>query len=129
MMHERAIPTTIKASTASAVQQTLDRSLVPKPPQFTKAGLTDYIVELIVAEDEAFQLVDKGPFRRLLQYLRPNLSDQDIPHRTKVREEILARARSAVQRVKEKLEVCLKYCTLNYVLITIGSSISTARFR
>lgn len=128
-MHERAIPTTIKASTASAVQQTLDRSLVPKPPQFTKAGLTDYIVELIVAEDEAFQLVDKGPFRRLLQYLRPNLSDQDIPHRTKVREEILARARSAVQRVKEKLEVCLKYCTLNYVLITIGSSISTARFR
>jgi hypothetical protein len=56
-------------------------------------GLMDYIVELIVSEDEAIQLVDKGPFCRLLQYLRPSLSENDIPHRTKTRQEILDQAR------------------------------------
>ena len=33
-------------------QQTLDGNLVPHVPPFTKSGLTDYIVELIVTEDE-----------------------------------------------------------------------------
>ena len=33
-------------------QQTLDGNLVPRVPPFTKLGLTDYIVELIVTEDE-----------------------------------------------------------------------------
>ena len=64
----------------------------------------DHIVELIVTEDKAIQLVDKDSFRRLLQYLRPSLSDKDIPHHTKTRDEILARARLAVDRVKEKLK-------------------------
>jgi hypothetical protein len=50
IMHERAIPLNVKVSDGG--QRTLDRALVPKPPQFTKAGLVDYIVELIVAEDE-----------------------------------------------------------------------------
>lgn len=48
--------------------------------------------------------MDKGPFRRLLQYLRPSLSDNDIPHRTKTRDEILERARLAIERVQEKLK-------------------------
>lgn len=45
-MHDRAIPRDCKS------QPTLDASLTPKIPVFTKAGLMDYIVELIVAEDE-----------------------------------------------------------------------------
>jgi hypothetical protein len=43
-------------------------------------GLLDHIIELIVSEDDAFLLVDKGPFRRLLRFLWPSLSDKDIPH-------------------------------------------------
>jgi hypothetical protein len=101
MMNDRAIPKS--ARTSSQHQQTLDASLAPKVPQFTKAGLMDYIVELIVSEDEAFQLVDKGPFRRLLQYLRPSLSDNDIPHRTKTRQEILDRTSFAIERIKKAL--------------------------
>ncbi|KAG2116642.1 uncharacterized protein F5147DRAFT_758226 [Suillus discolor] len=80
VMHDRAIPQGCKTADMACSQATLDASLPPKVPAFTKSGLMDYIVELIVAEDEAFQLVDKGPFRRLLQYLRPSLSDRDIPH-------------------------------------------------
>jgi hypothetical protein len=34
-------------------QQVLDGNLVPKVPQYTKEGLLEYIVELIVSEDEA----------------------------------------------------------------------------
>jgi hypothetical protein len=48
-MHDRAIPRNCKADVPQA---TLDTSLTPKIPAFTKAGLMDYIVELIVAEDE-----------------------------------------------------------------------------
>jgi hypothetical protein len=33
-------------------QQTLDGSLVARMPQFTKAGLMEYIIELIVSEDD-----------------------------------------------------------------------------
>ncbi|KAG2747617.1 hypothetical protein P692DRAFT_20644942, partial [Suillus brevipes Sb2] len=41
----------------------------------------------------------------LLQYLRPSLSDRDIPHRTKTWDEILKRATLAVERMKEKLKL------------------------
>lgn len=52
---------------------------------------------------QAFQLVDKGAFRRLLIYTRPSLSERDIPHRTKVQQEILLRARGAEVKVSEAL--------------------------
>ncbi|KAG1797313.1 uncharacterized protein HD556DRAFT_1440870 [Suillus plorans] len=48
-MHNRAIPRDCKATDSQA---TLDGSLTPKIPTFMKSGLMDYIVELIVAEDE-----------------------------------------------------------------------------
>jgi hypothetical protein len=49
-MHDRAIPPNCKST--DGAQQTLDKSLAPKIPEFTKSGLMDYIVELIVSEDE-----------------------------------------------------------------------------
>jgi hypothetical protein len=52
---------------------------------------------------QAFQLVDKGAFRRLLMYTRPSLSEKDIPHRTKVQKEILLRAHAAEVKVREAL--------------------------
>ena len=75
-----------------------------RAPVFTTAGLLDYLIELIVAEDEAFLLLDKGAFRRLLIYTRPGLSDKDIPHRNKVREEILQRSKVVESRIHERLQ-------------------------
>jgi hypothetical protein len=54
---------------------------------------------------QAFQLVDRGPFRHLLTYLHPALSDKDVPHRNTLRKEILERAKKAEDRVKEVLKV------------------------
>lgn len=45
-------------------------------------------------------LVDKGPFRRLLQYLHPSLGAKDIPHRTKMRKEILKRTAEVEERLR-----------------------------
>lgn len=84
----------------------LDSAIVrePRPPQFTTAGLLDYIVELIVAEDEAFLLVDKGSFCHLLTYTRPDMSDADIPHRDKIWEEIMKCAKNVESQIRECLQ-------------------------
>ncbi|KAG1812887.1 uncharacterized protein BJ212DRAFT_1482953 [Suillus subaureus] len=67
-------------------QKTLDSTVVKehRAPAFTTAGLLDYIVELIVAKDEAFQLVDKGAFQQLLTYTHPGLSEKYIPCHHKI---------------------------------------------
>ena len=62
-------------------------------------------MELVVCEDKAFQLVDKGPFCRLLTYVRPSLSDKDIPHRQTLRNEIISKANLSEARLKELLKV------------------------
>ncbi|OJA11406.1 hypothetical protein AZE42_13443 [Rhizopogon vesiculosus] len=87
-------------------QGTLNGIIVhqPRAPAFTTSGLLDYVVELIMCEDKAFQLVDKGPFRRLLTYLQPSLSDKDIPHRKAVCNEILKKAEATEVRLKEILK-------------------------
>lgn len=50
-MHSRAIP---PGEDSTVTQATLDTSLVAKPLVFTKEGLLEYIMELIVTEDEVF---------------------------------------------------------------------------
>ena len=62
-------------------------------------------MELVVCEDKAFQLVDKGPFRRLLTYVRPSLSDKDIPHRQTLRNEIISKANLSEAHLNELLKV------------------------
>ena len=110
-------------------QSTLDGSITrqPRAPPFTSLGMLDYLVELVVSEDDvcifhdngclkrtltiahrtlqAFQLVDKESFHRLLIYLRPSLADKDIPHRTKLRKEISDRAEAVEKRIRDKLQV------------------------
>ena len=76
---------------------------------FSTQGLVDHVVELIVSEDDAFYLLDKPVFRKLLHYLRPNLAMKDIPHRTKIHEEVLARAVQAKSKMKATLQVCYAF--------------------
>jgi hypothetical protein len=52
---------------------------------------------------KALQLVDRQPFRHLLKYLRPSLKESDIPHCTKIHEEIMKRANTAELQVRESL--------------------------
>jgi hypothetical protein len=62
---------------------------------------SDLLTDII----KAFQLVDKGPFRRMLTYMRPSLSDNDIPHRQTLRNRIIDKANLSEVRLKKVLEV------------------------
>jgi hypothetical protein len=117
------------ALTSSLSQGSLDNIVTrqPRAPAFSTDGLVDYIVELVVCEDKvriranvhdsevilifikAFQLVDKDPFRRLLMFLRPSLSDKDIPHRQTLRKVIINKASVSEARVKQVLKVSTHY--------------------
>ena len=47
--------------------------------------------------------MDKKPFRDLLKYLRPSLTEKDIPHRMKIRKEIMKCAAIAEDRIRDRL--------------------------
>ena len=61
--------------------------------------------ELLSDINKAFQLVDKGPFCRVLMYLRPSLLDKDIPHCQTLHNEIINKANLSEARLKELLKV------------------------
>jgi hypothetical protein len=111
-------------------QSTLDGVIArqPKPPVFTTDALLDYIVKVVVSEDEvsphgrvwilslaylehpqAFQLINKRPFRQLLMYLRPALGEKDIPHHTKFQAETLSRAKAVENMISEIFKACHFY--------------------
>ncbi|KAF5370479.1 hypothetical protein D9615_009743 [Tricholomella constricta] len=106
-LNSRAVARSESASSIDGMLQgTLDGivSRQPRMPAFTSAGMLDYVIELIVREDEALQLIDRGSFRRLLKFMRPSLQEKDIPHRTKLRQEIIRRAHDVEQRVRDRLK-------------------------
>ncbi|KAG1718688.1 hypothetical protein EDD22DRAFT_961432 [Suillus occidentalis] len=100
-MHPRAVP--IGEGQCLSRQSTLDNILVTKVPMFTKVGLLKYIMEFIVTEDKALQLVDKPAFCNLLGYVHPALAESDILHHTKVTETIKARAVAVVNVIHKHL--------------------------
>jgi len=97
--------------TSSQHQTTLDGTFPTQQrvAPFSKRGLIDHLVELVVTEDEAFQLLDKPAFRHLLYYLQPTLPNGGIPHRMKIHDEILAHTVQAKAKVKAILQVCLTF--------------------
>jgi hypothetical protein len=49
--------------------------------------------------------VDKEPFRALLKYQRPTTKDNEIPHRQKLRDEIVEKAKDGIQRLSAHFAV------------------------
>ena len=72
---------------------------------------------------QAFQLVECGTFRRLLQYCRPSLLDKDIPNCRLVWSEIINRAKQAKMKLREKLIVSTHYL---YFLLPFSRQITRA---
>jgi len=87
----------------------------PRIAPFSMRGFVDHLVELIVSKNDAFYLLDKPAFHQLIHYLRPSLTIKDIPHRTKIREEVLARAVLAKMKPKETLQVRYTYTFVCHV--------------
>ena len=103
-----------RTSAIGGAQASLDGFVQPVA-KWSKEGLLEHIVEFVVQEDQvrffllwkAFSVVDKTTFRALLKYQCPKMKDSDIPHRTKLRKEILVKAGNVENRLKEHLKVSL----------------------
>jgi len=81
-----------------------------------------FIFYSYILPSQAFQLVDKQPFRRLLTYLRPALGEKDIPHRTKLRTEILSRALALEQKLSKVLKVSYYWLGCVYLAIMLSDA-------
>ncbi|KAJ6596097.1 hypothetical protein B0H10DRAFT_1960212 [Mycena sp. CBHHK59/15] len=84
-MHPRAIPDT-NSSTGNEIQATLDGVVVaqPRPTVFTSEGLRDFLIEMIVTQDEAIDVFvrladdsDEVPDLRDKQYRNYMLTKQE----------------------------------------------------
>jgi len=97
--------------TSSQYQTTLDGTFPTQQyiAPFSKWGLINHLVKLVVTEDEAFQLLDKPMFQCLLYYLHPTLPKGGIPHCTKIHDKMLACTVQAKAKVKAILQVCLTF--------------------
>ena len=56
---------------------------------FSLPSLHRHLVDFIVADDQSLNVVECVEFRRLLLFLREDLKDTDIPHRTKIKSDII----------------------------------------
>ncbi|KAJ6631849.1 hypothetical protein B0H10DRAFT_1937605 [Mycena sp. CBHHK59/15] len=98
-VHRQATPKDFFKDQDNSKQTTLD-NFATKTPPFSSQGLLDYLVEMMVTED------DVHTFLLFLwdSNLTDDLKESDIPHRTKMREEILKRTEEAEERLRSKLE-------------------------
>ncbi|KAF5313763.1 hypothetical protein D9619_013714 [Psilocybe cf. subviscida] len=87
------------------VQLTLG-GFIESVPRWSKDGLLDHIVEFVVEDDQAFNIVEKTSFRALLKYQKPSMKDSDIPHRTKLREEVIHKTEVVMHKLMEHFKLC-----------------------
>ncbi|KAJ2923582.1 hypothetical protein H1R20_g13520, partial [Candolleomyces eurysporus] len=73
-------------------------------PEYTHDGFIDALVDFIVADDQSINVIESAFFRRLLLMLREDLRDEDIPHRTFVRNHIQSRWKDYMKELQAKLQ-------------------------
>jgi hypothetical protein len=78
---------------------------VRQPPRITSEGVLEYLGEFIVSDNQSFNLVGNGGFRRFVHYVAPTLKERQLPHSDKIRSWVLHKSFDAVARVKEQILV------------------------
>ncbi|KAJ2921370.1 hypothetical protein H1R20_g15725, partial [Candolleomyces eurysporus] len=72
-------------------QATVEEAPESAVPEFTHDTFIEVLADFIIADDQSINVVESVFFRRLLLLLRKELRDEDIPHRTFVRNHICKR--------------------------------------
>ncbi|TFY53602.1 hypothetical protein EVJ58_g9366 [Rhodofomes roseus] len=70
---------------------------------FSQELFERYLVDFIVAHDQPINIVENPEFRRLLLLCRPDMTDDDIPHRTKVTTLVMANFKKQLESLKVEL--------------------------
>jgi hypothetical protein len=101
-------------------QTTLDAALTERIPPFTREGLSEYLMETVVADHHALSLVDSEMFRRTLMYTRPTLKDGDILKYDELRQKIIEKSAEVINHLRDEFMVSLSRIILSsYDLITL----------
>ncbi|KAJ7185958.1 hypothetical protein C8R46DRAFT_881956, partial [Mycena filopes] len=72
-------------------------------PTFTHEAFVDTIVEFIVGDDQAINVVENEQLRAIFLLLREELKDSDIPHRTTIRKRILEVWNEHLDRLEKEM--------------------------
>ncbi len=61
-------------------------------------------IPCVLTYSQSFRVVDTRSFRGLLKYQRPATKEDDIPHRQKVRDEVIEKAKVVIERMKRAFQ-------------------------
>ncbi|RXW21072.1 hypothetical protein EST38_g4780 [Candolleomyces aberdarensis] len=89
---------------ANLPQAATDDSGCGSIPDFTHEAFIDALVDFIVADDQSINVIESVFFRRLILLLCKELRDEDIPHRTSVRNHIRARWEVYMEELQTELQ-------------------------
>lgn len=78
-------------------------------------------------KSQSIYSIECPEFRELLMYLNPDLDDEDIPHRTKLTEEILRRYKTKREELWKEMKVSILQCS--HPGLTVGRRKPLAAFR
>ncbi|KAH9168616.1 hypothetical protein EDB89DRAFT_1909195 [Lactarius sanguifluus] len=92
--HLRAIGNDDNDKNMTLTQVNLD-GFMQRIPTWSKQGLMEHVIQFVVEDNQLFLVVEKLSFCNMLRYLHPNMKDLDIPHRTKLQDEVLGATCSA----------------------------------
>ncbi|KDQ05698.1 hypothetical protein BOTBODRAFT_91800, partial [Botryobasidium botryosum FD-172 SS1] len=67
----------------------LAASVMPQP-KYTTAGFHKALLDWIIADDQSINVVESPEFRALLTFLRDDVRNGDLPHRTKLTRMVMA---------------------------------------
>ncbi|KAG9018943.1 hypothetical protein FRB90_008137, partial [Tulasnella sp. 427] len=73
-----------------AALQTASSAQEPEKEPFTMDGFIQRLLRWIVVDDQSIRVLECPEFRDLLTYVSDHLDDEDIPHRTKLTNEIIS---------------------------------------
>ncbi|KAF8881171.1 hypothetical protein CPB84DRAFT_1873503 [Gymnopilus junonius] len=91
--NEHALPNPEDMPSDTTMQTHLDGFVQATPNvKWSKEGLLEHILDFIISGDQ------------LLKYQHPATQESDIPHRTKIREEVIEKANLAIRRLKEEFK-------------------------
>ncbi|KAF7327405.1 HAT family dimerization domain-containing protein [Mycena kentingensis (nom. inval.)] len=78
-------------------------------PPFNTDLLVDYIATFVCDNDQSINVVENRAFRDILLFMRSELKDSDIPHRSMLRERILQLWRVHVDKLAAEMQEHMRY--------------------
>ncbi|KAF8986458.1 hypothetical protein BDQ17DRAFT_1259637, partial [Cyathus striatus] len=77
----------------------------PKRQPFSKEAFVEALVDWVVSDDQSINVIENEKLRSLFLMLREDLTDEDIPHRTQLRNKIMETWDNHLNRLRDELTV------------------------